>query len=137
MTWRKLICSVGISATLLRRFGLWWHGEQPLHVLGCGLALLASVFGAILTYRRRTAGILLLGLAGGAAVIAGADSVRSVLLMAPRLDGRQACSPESWDAYQRLAYTAMAGAGLATGALAALAAVAVFLGPMIAFVRRR
>jgi len=131
-----VICSVGISAMLLRRFGLWWHGEQPLHLLGSGLALLAAVFGAILTYRRRTAGLLLLGLAGGAAVIAGVDSVRSVLFLAPRIDG-QACSLDAWQAYQRLAHAAMAGAGLATGALTALAALAVFLGPMIAFLRRR
>jgi hypothetical protein len=103
-----------------------WLTAAVLVLLAAALALLIL---------QRTAGLLLLGLAGiGTVWIAIGAAAGIDALLATSLEG--ACGHAVGQHHLRLVNTAMVASAVIPGALAAVAAVVAFFAPMIRFLRR-
>lgn len=138
-TWRErvlglaIICSGGIVAMLIPQL-------QILSVsaaLPLVLVLIATLGGAILSFRRKTIGLLLLGCAGIAALIFGLKGGAILLHEAQaNPDPAFGCFTARGFYFRAMMTTAMTVAGLVCGAATALAALVAFVGPMFRFLRR-
>jgi hypothetical protein len=138
-SWRErvlaaaIICSGGIVAMLVQQIGLRAAGQAlPLLAL-----LLATLAGAILSFRRLTIGLLLLGGAGIVTLVIGIEGMALLLREAQtNPDPVFGCGFARGHYFRALFTYAMTSAGLVCGATTAVTALLVFLGPMVRFLRR-
>jgi hypothetical protein len=140
-TWRErvlglaIICSGGIVAMLVPQLRVMPPTTVSLPLV---LVLVATLGGAVLSFRRKTIGLLLLGGAGLAALLLGLKG-GAILLheVQANPDPAFGCFTARGFYFRAMLTTAMTIAGLVCGAATALMALAAFVGPMFRFLLRR